>query len=176
MENISIETDMAAAIDVIRHAGIWMRDSDTANYSSWWNPEKVSNEMLSPHAKPNEFFVIKVGAQPVATAIIQTQQSLQDWSSIDNGKEPPKAIYVHYVAVEREFAGQGLVAVLVEKATAIAKQQGCSVIRLDTNANEPKLCSLYQGLGFHRVGTEQDGDHLTAFYEKPVLYSSAQVV
>ena len=55
----------------------------------------------------------------------------------------------------------------MEKAANIARQQGSSVIRLDTNAEEPKLCALYESLGFQRVGTEQEGDHLTAFYEKP---------
>lgn len=171
MEQFPVETDMPAAIDVIRHAGTWMRDNNIANYSDWWNPDIVSAEMLSPYAQPDEFFVVKVDGKPAAAVIIQVEQSLQDWSSVDKDNQPPKATYVHYVAVEREFAGRGLVSVIMDKATEIAAQEGSTFIRLDTNADEPKLCSLYEGLGFQRVGTEQEGDHLTAFYEKSVSQS-----
>jgi len=172
MEQFPVEADMPGAIDVIRHAGAWMRDNGLDNYSEWWDPDKVSAEMLTSYAQPDEFFVVKVDNKPAAAVIIQAEQSLQDWSSIDKDNQPPKATYVHYVAVEREFAGQGLVSVIMDKATEIAVQQGSTVIRLDTNADEPKLCSLYEGLGFQRVGTEREGDHLTAFYEKPVAVHS----
>jgi hypothetical protein len=37
---------------------------------------------------------------------------------------------------------------------------------LDTNAEEEKLCKLYEGLGFQLMGTEQEEDHKTAFYQK----------
>ena len=171
MEKPPIEPDMSAAIEVIRHVGAWMRDSGIANYSDWWDPDKVSPEMLAAYAKPEEFYVVKVEGQPAAAVIIQREQSLQDWSSIDKDTEAPSATYIHYVAVEREFAGRGLVGIIMDKADEIAKQQGTSVLRLDTNADEPKLCAIYERLGFNLVGTLEEEGHNTAFYEKPVIYS-----
>jgi len=172
MEKYSFESDMPAAIEVIRHAGAWMRDIGLANYSDWWNPDKVNVEMLRPYAKPDEFFVLKVDGVPAAAVIIQSKQNLQDWSSVDKTKQPPQSTYVHYIAVERAFSGRGLVAKIMEKAEEIARKNESIVIRLDTNADEPKLCSLYEGLGFLRVGTDQEGSHSTAFYEKPIVMKS----
>ena len=160
---------MATALDVIRHAGTWMRDNGIANYSEWWDPEQVNAEMLRPYAQANEFFVVAVDGTPAAAAIIQEEQSLQDWSYIDGEAEPPHATYLHYVSVERAFAGQDLVGTILDKAMDIAQQNNSTVLRLDTNADEPKLCALYESYGFIQVGVQQEGDHLTAFYEKPVV-------
>jgi nicotinamidase-related amidase/ribosomal protein S18 acetylase RimI-like enzyme len=169
---IQIETNMDAATRIIKHAGQWMRDRKVGNYSKWWDPDRISTELLGHYAKPNEFYVVRVNGQAAAAAILQTEQSLQDWGSIDRDTVPPLAVYLHYVAVERNFAGHGLVGMLVETAEQLARQNHAGVLRLDTNAQEPKLCSLYEGLGFERVGTAQEGDHLTAFYEKVVGPSS----
>lgn len=168
-ENISFSSDIEAATEVIRHAGAWMRDSNLSNYSDWWDPDQVSADMLRKYAEPDDFYVVEVDGHPAAAAILQSEQSMQDWSAVDKDNEPPKAIYMHYIAVEREHAGQGLVGDLVSKAAQLAKKRGASLLRLDTNADEPKLCSLYEGLGFVRVGTEQEEAHTTAFFEKNII-------
>ena len=41
-------------------------------------------------------------------------------------------------------------------------------LRLDTDANEEKLMKVYDDLGFHLRGIEQEGDRQTAFYEKKI--------
>jgi ribosomal protein S18 acetylase RimI-like enzyme len=165
---IGIEVNMDAAIEIIRHVGAWMRETGAGNYSKWWDPNEVDAEKLLKYVKPDDFYVVLVDGQPAGMAVIQPNQTLQDWSSIDESTPPPKAIYVDYVAVEREFAGRGLVKVLMGKAEDIARQSGAAVIRLDTNGNEPKLCELYEGLGFQRVGAYQEETYLNAFYEKPM--------
>lgn len=168
-EQISIQNDADRAVEVIRHVGAWMRDSGLTNYSEWWDPDNVSTEMLSQYAKPDELFVLTVDGQPAAAAILQPEQSLQDWSAIDGDNEPPRAMYIHYLAVERNFAGRGLASSFMDKAMELAQEHEATVLRLDTNADEPKLCALYEGLGFKRVGTVQEDHHSTALYEKKVV-------
>ena len=159
---------MNAAVEIIRHVGAWMRDSGKDNYSDWWNPSRVSIEMLSKYAQPDEFYVVRVDGKPAAAAIIQQEQSMQDWSSVDKSSVPPKTVYIHFIAVEREFAGRGLVKALIDQAEKVAHEKGAKVLRLRTDANEPKLYGLYEEFGFKRVGIAQEGSHTIAFYGKPV--------
>lgn len=165
--NIQVIQDRDLAIEIIRHVGAWLRDTHKANYSKWWDPDKLTAEFLGQYARPEEFYVIKVDGKPAAASVIQPgeTQIVQDWSSIDEGASP-KAIYLAWVAVEREFAGHGLVARLIEKTEELARQKGCDRLRLDTYAGEPKLRDVYESLGFRLVGTAQEQDHTTAFYEK----------
>ena len=99
-------------------------------------------DFLGQYAKPDEFFVAIVEGRPAAAAIIQQEQTAQDWSSVDKGS-PPKAMYVHWIAVEREFAGKGLPTILINHAEKLALENDISVVRLDTNSDEPKLFNLY---------------------------------
>ncbi len=72
------------------------------------------------------------------------------------------------MTVERKFAGSGLVSLLIDKGVQLAEQTGASVIRLDVDAAEPKLCSLYESFGFRQVRVVNEDEHITALYEKPV--------
>lgn len=165
-DRIEIRPDMDASIEVIRHAGAWLQETK-GETSEWWDPEVVSADFLSPHAKPDEFFVAFVDGRPAATAIIQATQDMQDWSSVD-GEAEPNALYIHYVATEREFASQGLVTYLMDKAIQLAKERGIPVLRLDTNADEPKLCDLYEAHDFVSVGIVPEEGHRTVLYERQV--------
>src|SRR6185312_11334614 len=95
-------------------------------------------------------YVVLVKGVPAAAAIIQEHQTLQDWSAVDGGTEP-KALYVHYVAVARDFAGQGLPKAMLEFAASLARDKGITTLRLDTNADEPKLRGIYESCGFNEV-------------------------
>lgn len=55
---------------------------------------------------------------------------------------------------------------LLDLAKEIAREKSKSLIRLDTNADEPKLRELYEDYGFKAVKEldEEDG-HRTVLYE-----------
>jgi ribosomal protein S18 acetylase RimI-like enzyme len=135
--------------------------------SEAWRPENLNREYLLQWAKPDEFFVGKVGGVPAVAAIVQREQTAQDWSSVDKGVSKP-AIYVHWLAVSREFSGHDLPAAMMEFATMQARSAKVPVVRVDTNASETKLRSLYERLGFHLVGLAEEGYRTTALFEMPV--------
>jgi ribosomal protein S18 acetylase RimI-like enzyme len=164
--NIKVVSNEDAAITVIKHVAEWMQAKGLPT-DGWWDPSNMNATFLGKYAKPSEFYVATVDGQPAAAAIIQPEQTAQDWTAVDSDKAP-KAMYIHWVAVERAFAGSGLPEALIDHAYRLAAEGECPVIRLDTNAEEPKLCQLYESLGFKRIATEQEGEHVTAFYEKAV--------
>jgi ribosomal protein S18 acetylase RimI-like enzyme len=164
--SIGVTQDTDASITVIRHVAEWLQKTGLET-DGWWDPANMNLDFLGQYAKPDEFYVAIVDGEPAAAAIIQQEQTAQDWSSVDEGSTPP-AMYLHWLAVEREHSGEGLPKVLIDHAEELARQKGLPVIRLDTNADEPKLCKIYEELGFKRVNVISEAGHNTALYEKTV--------
>jgi len=163
---IDIIQDMDQAISVLRNVSRWMEDSGK-NPSKWWKLENLNSDFLSQYAKPEEFYVALVDKKPAAAAIIQANQNSQDWSFIDKGKSTT-AMYIHWLCVDRQFAGMGLPKIMVDFAERQARDRNIKLLRVDTNADEMKLRSIYEKLGFHLVTIKKENYRKTAFYQKDV--------
>ncbi len=163
---MEIIQDIDKTIEVLRDAGKWMKESGKP-VSKWWDLKNLNKEFLLQYAKADEFYVLLLDGKPAAAAILQINQNGQDWESIDKGNSP-KALYIHWLAVVSAFHGQNLSKEMVKFAIQLAKKNNCSVLRVDTNADETKLRELYLHLGFMLVGEEKEEYRTTAFYEKMI--------
>ncbi len=163
----TVENNQIKAIEVIKHAGECLKQSGK-DVSYWWDPKNLSASFFNDFSKPEEFYVMVKDGKTAGAVILQTEQTLQDWSSVDGVGlvNRSRAVYVHYLAVEREFAGKGISQMLLDFAKKLTREKNRYLIRLDTNADEPKLKELYEGYGFKAVGEldEEDG-HRTVLYE-----------
>ncbi|MEK7451230.1 MAG: GNAT family N-acetyltransferase, partial [Patescibacteria group bacterium] len=81
----------------------------------------------------------------------------------------PKALYVHYLCVHRDFAGTGLPKLMIDFAAQKALENNIKLLRVDTNASMMKLRKIYEELGFTLVGIEQEDYRKTAFYQKKII-------
>jgi GNAT superfamily N-acetyltransferase len=163
MQNERILQDMDKAIEVMFNVGNWMENSGLET-GEWWKPENMNREFLLKHTEPNEYFVITIDDKPAASMVLQETERNQSWKPID-GETPQKALYIHWVCVNRDFAGKGLSKKLIDFAKNEAQKRGFSRLRLDTIAEEKKLCAVYEKIGFVLMGSEKEGEHLTAFYQ-----------
>ena len=102
---------------------------------------------------------------------MQLNQNSQDWHCVDKNK-PSTAMYIHWLCVDRQFAGRGISKVMIDFAEHQAKNQNIKLLRVDTNADEMKLRHIYEDLGFHLVAIEQEDYRKTAFYQKNIRNSS----
>ena len=164
MKEIEIIQDTDLAISVMHGVATWM-ESQGMNLSKWWQPQNMNRKFLLQHTEPDEYYVVLANGKLAASVILQDSERNQSWKSVD-GDNPQKALYVHWLCVSRGFAGQGYTGEMIGFAQKEARKRGLTLLRLDTNANEEKLCKLYEGLGFQLVGTDQETDHKTAFYQK----------
>lgn len=161
---MEIVNDIDKAILVMQDAGKWLQESGR-HVSKWWDPKNLNKEFLLQYAKPEEFYVGLLDNKPAAAEILQISQNGQDWEIVDKGNSP-KALYIHWLCVAREFAGQSLSREMIDFAAQKAKENNCTVLRVDTNAEETKLRELYEKSDFHLLTIQKENYRETAFYEK----------
>lgn len=157
---------MDQAIGVMRSAGKWMKESGK-NPSQWWQLENLNQEFLLKHAKEDEFYVGLAGGVSAVAAVFILLEDSPEWMSVDKD-HPQRALYIHWLCVERRFAGQGLPKQMVDFAECLAKKKGVKLLRLDANVDEKKLQDIYEDLGFRLVGTKQEDYRKTAFYQRKI--------
>jgi len=163
---MEIIQDADKAISVMHDVGVWLEKSGM-NPSLWWQPQNMNRSFLLQHVEPNEFYVAIANRIPAASVVLQDSERNQSWKSVD-GDKPQKALYIHWLCVARDFAGQELSKAMVDFAGAEAAKRKLKLLRLDTDADKEKLCSLYERLDFRLMGIEEEGEHRTAFYQKNI--------
>jgi GNAT superfamily N-acetyltransferase len=76
---------------------------------------------------------------------------------------------VHRLAVRRAFAGQGVSVALLEWTVDRARTLGKRYLRLDCDADRPRLRALYERFGFRLHSYRQVGSYYVARYELQIL-------
>lgn len=130
----------------MRDAASWLIQTGR-DHSSSWQLEHLTVDALSNLARPDDFYVGLVNNKVTVAAILKTACSVQDWALLDQS-DTAAALYVHYLAVPREFAGQQMARQMLDFANTVAQNNQCDRLRLDVSAHEDKLIALYQQLGF----------------------------
>lgn len=168
--SIKIIQNVDQAISVIYNAATWLKKSGK-NPSKWWQPQNINRDFLLKHAEPNEFYVAIVNGKPSAAVILQNNERNQSWKSVDKDNSQ-QALYLHWLCVNRKFAGQNLPQVIVDFANQQALKRNIKLLRLDTNAHETKLREIYENLGFSLMGIKKEESQNIAFYQKIVILNS----
>lgn len=163
---MQIIQDMDRAIAVMRSAGKWMKESGK-NPSKWWLLKNLNRTFLLRHAKEDEFYVDLVNGVPAVAAVLMLIKNNSDWRSVD-ADHSQRALYIHWLCVDRKLAGRNLPKLMVDFAESLARKNEVGLLRLDANADKKKLQDIYEGLGFRLVGTKRDDYRKTAFYQKTV--------
>ncbi len=128
-----------------------------------WVPGQLAPEHLFAEVDPCEVITGYVSDEPVA-AMILTFHDPQFWPDVP----PDTASFVHKLAVMPSCQGCGLAGQMVSYAIDVTLRRGIHATRLDCSADRPKLCAVYEGLGYHKVGERMVGPYPTAFYEKHI--------
>ena len=155
--------DIETALDIMREAAQWQIDQKKL----LWGLHTLTRERLAN--PPEEYHVAWMDGESAACCLLSFEDSFF-WPNIPAGTSG----FVHKIAVRRKFAGQGLAAQVIDYAAQCCRAKGIPVLRLDTDVQRPKLCALYEGLGFRRVGAvvkdlSKEGNSaalLVALYEK----------
>jgi GNAT superfamily N-acetyltransferase len=160
---VKIDNNVDKALSVMHDAANWLIKSGK-NPNKWWQPKNMNRKFMLKQAEPNEFYVLLIDSEPAGAVILQDNERNQSWESYD-GKNSKKALYLHWLCVTREYAGKGIPKLLTQFAKNEARKRNLKRIRVDSNAEEKKLCDMYKRLGFTQVHEEAEDYRKAAFFE-----------
>lgn len=164
--SIQIKKDIDQNLVVMKNVATWLEQSGREP-SIYWQSKNMNKDFMLKQAEPNEFYSLVIDGTPAAAMILQDNERNQSWKPIDKAK-PQKALYIHWLCVDRPFAGKGFPKVLIDFSAEEAKMRNIHLLRLDTDAENKNLRKIYDDLGFKLMGIEQEDTGSTAFYQKEV--------
>lgn len=115
-----------------------------------WAADYPNPEVFAKDISLNQLWVADIGgAVAGATAITKDQ----DPEYADVGWDISKvAIVTHRLVVGPDFQGKGVAKALMNKAEEVARQEGISILRVDTNTNNIATQALFPKLGYEFSG------------------------
>lgn len=121
-----------------------------------WGTEPLSGrpktvESVVRYADEGDVFIAEVDGVPAATLTL-TDAPGAYLSHLPPPGEPER--YIHWLASERRFKGQGVGSTLLEHAAEETRRAGVSLLRVDCYAGDDgKLVRYYESNGFVRTET-----------------------
>jgi len=148
------------AIHIMREVARWCIEAGLP----MWTLDELTREALLRHPPgEDDFRVARVRDEPAAAMILQWKDPTF-WPEAREGESG----FIHKLCIRRPFAGTGLAARMVDAAVAECKARKAAFLRLDTDNGRPKLCGLYEAMGFVKVGRLPVNGRDYALYERRI--------
>jgi GNAT superfamily N-acetyltransferase len=158
MVRLATEADVPSVAAMLDEATLFVRSKG----SDQW-PVPFPQDELRRRVAGGELYVVEVGREPAATFTLLLEDPFF-W-----GERPPDAVYLHKLAVRRDFAGRKLGARIVEWIVSDAAGRGREFVRLDCQRDLPGIRAYYERLGFELRGEKTKGPNRAwALYERNV--------
>jgi GNAT superfamily N-acetyltransferase len=125
-----------------------------------WRLDELSEARLREPVTSGEFFVARVAGEAAGVVRVQADDAL-----IWPDARATEALYVHRLAVRRAFADAGVSQALLSFAAERARTLGRAWLRLDCEAQRPKLRAVYERFGFAHHSDFRVGPRWVARYE-----------
>jgi len=146
-----------AALDIWREAARWLVEEGR----QLWPPAIFDDGFVTDARARGVILGAAIDGWVAGVALLQWRDELW-WPD----RPADGAAYVHKVAVARAAAGRGVADALVAECERRARGRGIGILRLDTARDRPKLCALYERLGFRPIDVRTVGSFVGIRYEK----------
>jgi GNAT superfamily N-acetyltransferase len=148
--------DVAAVDAMIREAAGWV---DALGVVMWEDGE-LDADRIAAEVHAGMFHMAVIDGEPAGAIRFQLEDQLF-WPDRPAGE----AAFVHRLVARRAFKGRGVARALLEWAVGHARATGRGLLRLDCDANRPKLRALYESCGFRLHSYRQVGPYYVSRYE-----------
>lgn len=135
----AVTQDIPIIESILLNAVKWMDE----NGLHQWEKENIQWQKLSKYYNVDDFYIAYYESIPVACmALIDYDPAF--WSDIPRGE----SLYIHKIAVKREYARKGFSKELIDFAKTKAKCLDINAIRLDCHKTRYKVRAIYEKQGF----------------------------
>ena len=115
-----------------------------------WDDDYPNPAVFGKDIAAGQLWVAEIDDAIAGVAAITTEQS-PEYADVGWDLNEP-AIVVHRLAVDPAFRGRGVAEALMRHAEAVAREQRISVLRIDTNTQNPAMHRLMPKLGYTFAG------------------------
>jgi len=156
----AIRDDAAPVAAVLVEAAQWVQRLDG---SVMWVEGELADDRVAAEVDEGLFFVAECDGELAGAVRFQLQDQLF-WPDL----ETRDSAFVHRLAVRRSHAGRGVSTALLQWAAERARSLEKRYLRLDCDADRPRLRDLYERFGFRLHSFRQVGAYYVARYELPL--------
>lgn len=156
-------SDLPQITELLLNTARWLQSQGSDQWSGLLRGE---DSHRTPEAvRRGDVFVVKDGAVVAAMVMLLRKPSAWD-IELWGDAERANAVYVHRLAINREYAGQGLGGKVLDWVSEGIRFPGVDRIRLDCIASNETLNAFYPRMGYTYVG--ESSNDLASFskYEK----------
>jgi GNAT superfamily N-acetyltransferase len=125
-----------------------------------WDEEELARGRLHSEVAAGQFFIADVDGEAAGAVRFQLEDQLF-WPDLTRDD----SAFIHRLVVRRRYKRIGVSTALMQWAVSRARELGKRWLRLDCDADRPKLRTLYEGFGFRFHSFRQVGPHYVARYE-----------
>jgi GNAT superfamily N-acetyltransferase len=156
--------DGDAIVETLAEAARWVEELDG---TIMWVEGELEDERIRAEAGAGMFVVAEVEGRVAGAMRFQLEDRLF-WPDLD-AAESALSAFVHRLAVNRAFAGQGISTALLEWAVHRARSLDKRYLRLDCDAERSRLRAFYERFGFRLHSYRQVGSYFVSRYELQIL-------
>ena len=152
--------DSIAIHNVLHEAARWLEEKG----EPLWRADEITAEQISADVKSGLFYIAECDGEEKREVAGVMKFQLEDaefWPDVPAGE----SAFVHRLAVSRSFAGGMVSTALLNWATRRTRELGRPFLRLDCEAQRPKLRAIYERFGFRHHSDRQVGPYFVARYE-----------
>lgn len=153
--------DAPLIADTLMEAAKWVEQLDG---TVMWVEGELEEDRIRAEVRAGMFVVAEIDGQIAGAIRFQLEDRLF-WPDLD-GRD---SAFVHRLAVRRAFAGQGISSALLAWTVNRARGLGKRYLRLDCDADRPRLRVLYERFGFRLHSYRQVGSYYVSRYELQIL-------
>jgi GNAT superfamily N-acetyltransferase len=128
-----------------------------------WDEGELAADRVNADIAAGRFFIADVDGEAAGAVIFQLEDHLF-WPDLEQND----SAFLHRLVVRRRYRGLGVSTALMRWARSRASDLGKRYLRLDCDADRPKLRTLYEGFGFRFHSFRQVGPYYVARYEYPL--------
>jgi GNAT superfamily N-acetyltransferase len=149
--------DTAALVETLTEALKWVERLDG---TIMWVEGELEEHRVRAEADAGMFVVADCDGTVIGAIRFQLEDQLF-WPDVDGSD----SAFVHRLAVRRSHAGQGVSTALLQWAVDRARGSGKRYLRLDCDADRPRLRALYERFGFRLHSYRQVGAYYVSRYQ-----------
>ena len=152
----AVPQDLEVVSGILSEVARWQEQAG----APLWLDGELTPDRIAAEIACGFFFLAECAGDPAGAVKFQLEDELF-WPDAPN----PNAAYVHRLAVRRQYGGKGVSTALLNWAAERTRSIGRHVLRLDCDADRPKLRAVYESFGFGHHSYRLVGSYFVARYE-----------